>query len=495
MNVILVIFDSLREDCIGCLGSPYWGKVHTPNLDKFAEESLVLKKCYPESLPTLPARRAIYTGKRVFPFKGEEKRLKGDWYGAPGWGPIPEDMSTISEILEVNGYSTALISDVFPQFKPSKNFHRGFHVYICVRGFADDEYRSGPIPRKDEINFWLPKEIRSEINIEFMKNLLINLKGMESEEDYTVAKVMRESVKWLEQNIDRENKFLLIESFSPHEPWITPRYYRDIYCDSKLRQQVLSTYEDVSEWPEDLIKITQASYSAHVTMCDWWFGYLYNSISRLGMLDNTLIIVTTDHGHSIGDNNYLGKSGYPSTPEVYDIPILLRHPSNEFERGKISNMLVQHTDILATILDILGINVDKEIDYYRWEHVVANSAYAEAQRRKLKDFTMHGKSFFNKLINGDEKFREHVTVAWGPNITVITDKWWLNCRVNGKGAFLFDLNSEDCFTKNVAGTNPDIVRELFNISVEDAGGSIPQYLITLADNEKDVPGCSALALK
>jgi len=86
MNIILVVFDSLRKDCIGTYGSPFWGKVQTPHLDSFAKESLLMTRAYPESLPTLPARRALYTGKRVYPFHNADFRLKGDFVGAPGLG-------------------------------------------------------------------------------------------------------------------------------------------------------------------------------------------------------------------------------------------------------------------------------------------------------------------------------------------------------------------------------------------------------------------------
>ena len=99
MNIILVIFDSLRKDCIETYGQPPWGKVKTPNLAKFAEESFVLTKCYPEALPTLPVRRSIYTGKRVYPYHGE-KAHRGDFY-IPGWNPIREDRTTISEMMRL----------------------------------------------------------------------------------------------------------------------------------------------------------------------------------------------------------------------------------------------------------------------------------------------------------------------------------------------------------------------------------------------------------
>ena len=154
MNVILVIFDSLRKDCVGAYGVPPWGKVYTPHFDAFARESLVMKKVFPESLPTLPARRAIYTGQRVYPFHN------GDFVGAPGWGPIPEEQSTLAEILREAGYRTGLIADVYHMFKPSKNFWRGFDQWMFLRGQETDPARSGPRLTPEEIAYWLPEEMR-----------------------------------------------------------------------------------------------------------------------------------------------------------------------------------------------------------------------------------------------------------------------------------------------------------------------------------------------
>ena len=95
MNIVMVVFDSLRKDCMGCYGPPPWWEVKTPHFDALAKESLVMTHMYPESLPTLPTRRALYTGQRVYPFFKSNFRLKGDFVGAPGWGPIPEDQDTI----------------------------------------------------------------------------------------------------------------------------------------------------------------------------------------------------------------------------------------------------------------------------------------------------------------------------------------------------------------------------------------------------------------
>jgi len=492
MNVILLIFDSLRRDCIGILGNPPWGKVKTPNLDRFAGESFILGRCYPESLPTLPARRAIYTGMRVYPFN-KDIYLKGDIKGSPGWGPIDEDRSTLSEILQQNGYTTCLISDIQHMFKPSKNFHRGFSQWQWIRGYEVDAYKSGPLPDRSEIDKYLPKEIQNEIRINFLSQCLMNIQEVKQEEDYSVAKVMRQSVKWLEQNRDKDKLFLTIEAWSPHEPWFVPSYYREMYSTG-YPQQVLSLYCDTSNISENIIKGTQANYSGMVTMCDRWFGYLYEALYNMSMLDNTLIVITSDHGHSIGENNFLGKKGYPSYPEVFDTFIFLRHPDSSYGRGKKSNILIQHTDIPATILDIIGVEPKISDERFKWADYFKGLLGKQMfnQKSRVEKINMHGRSFFNHLVNDEPKFRENVTIGWGAAVTVITNKWWFNCRVDGKGAFLYDLE-EGTLSQNIADNNPDLVRELFNIALEDAGGSFPDYLVDMAKRQEDVPGCSVLA--
>ena len=91
-------------------------------------------------MPTLCARRTLYTGLRTYPFhNGDFRHIKGDFVGiAPGWGPIPEDQHTMAEICEQNGFRTGLISDLYHQFKPSKNFWRGFHQWSFIRGQEAD---------------------------------------------------------------------------------------------------------------------------------------------------------------------------------------------------------------------------------------------------------------------------------------------------------------------------------------------------------------------
>jgi len=187
----------------------------------------------------------------------------------------------------------------------------------------------------------------------------------------------------------------------------------------------------------------------------------------LGLLNNTMIIFTADHGHSIGDGNYMGKRGYPSSPEVFEVPLMIRFPQAE-HAGKTSNMFVQHTDITATILDAAGVKVDDCIE---------------------------GRPFVNNALGNKKGHRDHVTIGWGSAATVVTDKWWFNCKVDGTGILLRDLNAADPFAESVAEDNPEVVKTLFAMAEKDARGGFPGWLIDLAKNQADAPGCSDLAAR
>ncbi|MCM8825040.1 MAG: sulfatase [Candidatus Omnitrophica bacterium] len=465
MNIVLVIFDSLRKDCIGAYGRPFWGKVHTPHFDSFASQSIIFNSAFPESLPTLPARRAIYTGKRVYPFFNGDFRLKGDFVGAAGWGPIPEDQPTLSEILRESGYRTALISDVYHMFKPSKNFWRGFDQWTFLRGQETDPARSGPKLTKNQIDYWLAEKMQNENNIRFIQQCIMNMHDRWQEEEFFAPKVLREASKWLTQNQDAEKFFLVVESFDPHEPWIVPPYYRKMYLKEDGPEQIKSGYSQ-QQLDSYLLRRTQANYSGEVTMCDRWFGYFMETMRVMGLLENTLIIFTADHGHSIGDRSYIGKRGYPSMPEVFEVPLMIRMPQAKYS-GKTSDIFVQHHDIAAEIIEMAGVKVRPSVD---------------------------GKPFLENALKG-KSIRDHVTVGWGANPTVITEDWWLNFKMDMTGILLYRRKGKDAFRVNYALKYPQIVKKLMKIAIDDAGGSFPEWLVELARKQQDAPGCSDLAAR
>jgi len=471
MNIVLVVFDSLRKDCIGCYndgapGRPAWPwRVATPHLDGLAGESLLMDRAYPESLPTLPTRRALYTGRRVYPFHNANFHLKGDFVGAAGWGPIPEEQDTLAEILRDAGYRTGLVADVYHMFKPSKNYWRGFDQWTFLRGQEIDPSRSGPDPDEATIRHWLPEELENPARRAFVIKALKNMYGRPRDEDYFNARVLTAAADWLAQNRDAENFFLTVESFDPHEPWFVPEHYRRMYDDTDGPEQVISGYSEGMSEP--LLRRTRANYSGLVTMCDRWLGHLIEAMRVLGLMDNTLLIVTSDHGHSIGDGGYVGKRGYPSDPSVYDIPVFIRHPDGA-GAGQRSDLLIRHTDISAHILQFASVPVPDDLD---------------------------GKCFFQQATCRGPAVRDHVTVGWGPNVTVIDDRWWLNCKIDGSGVLLHDLKADAPFDANVADGHRDVVKKLFQAALDDAGNDVPDFVMDMAQKQEDAPGCSALAAR
>ena len=472
MNILLLVFDTLRKDCIGAFGAPPWGAVHTPNLNALAAESVVFNRAYPETLPTLPARRALYTGRRVYPFHNSNFFLKGDFVGAPGWGPIPEDHATLAEILRDSGkYRTALISDIPHMFKPSKNFTRGFDQWTFLRGQEIDPHRSGPRPTQAEVDRWLAPELqelsadlggRKGARHDFISQCIMNMYDRHSEEDYFAAALMREAARWLEDNRDADNFFLTIECFDPHEPWFVPEHYRRRYDDSDGQDHVISMYGPTQPLNDALLRRARANYSGLVTMVDRWFGYLYDALNSLGRLDDTVVIVMSDHGHVMGEGGYMGKRGYPSEPAVFDTVLMIRHPDNT---AGVSDHFVQHIDVTAQVLEFAGVRPSDPLD---------------------------GVPVWANALKADRGARDHVTVGWGAAMTVINADWWMNCKVDGSGPFLYRSND---FSTNVADEHPEIVQELYRTGLEDAGDGVPPYLIELAQSAADAPGCSVLAAR
>lgn len=480
-HVILVVFDTLRRDAVGAYQDPPpWGAIRTPNLDAFARESVTFSRAYPESLPTLCARRAIYTGQRTYPFhNGDFRQLRGDFVGtAAGWGPIPEDQDTLAEIFSGEGFRTGLISDLYHQFKPSKNFWRGFDQWTFIRGQETDPARSGPAPSQAEVDYWIPKEFQEMHGklLDAMKSgfthrwfsraILKNMNERVQEDQWFNAQVMQESGRWLQQNLDAERLFLTVESFDPHEPWFVPEHYRRKYDPSDGPEQVISPYAEVPDLPKPLLDRTRANYAGLVEMTDRWFGHLMESLRVTGVLDEALVVVTSDHGHNIGERlGYIGKRGYPSAPETFDVPLMMRHPMG-LAAGSVCEAFVQHHDISATLLEAAGL---------------------------APPLPMDGKSFYATAFEGAPAQRSHVTIGWGSALTVVNDDWWFNSKIDGRGAFLHRGTRPEIGAPNVASENPDVAKAMFELGQQDAKGGFPAYLLEWTKSFADASGCSPFA--
>ncbi len=465
MNIVLIIVDSWRQDHVGAYGNPW---IRTPHLDQLARESVIFTRAYPESLPTLPVRRALHTGKRTFPFHGH-RDYKGDFSGAPGWGPILEEQDTVAEVLSAQGYRTAFITDCYHQFKPSKNFHRGFQEWVWIRGQENDPYRTGPAIPQARIDAHIPDLLRNskvgrlEATENFLRKYLLDNADRRTERDYYPARVFTEAARWLWDNQDANNFFLVVDSFDAHEPWDPPEYYRRMYDpDDDVIDVIHSLYR---RWEGLMtprqVKRLQANYAGEVTMTDRWLGYFLETLRTTGRMEDSVVAVISDHGHNIGldpgDMGYISKQGHPMTHGVADLIMTIRHPQG-VGAGTRCDALCYNHDLTSTLLKMVDVEMPQGTDGIDlWPMV-----------------TSHAKG------------RNYVTIAWGPLVTVITDEWWYNANIWGEGALLFDVRTDHNLEHNLAGQRPEVCEQLRQLAVSDAGGSIPEAFT----NYRAKPGCT-----
>lgn len=147
----------------------------------------------------------------------------------------------------------------------------------------------------------------------------------------------------------------MIEVFDPHEPFDPPFPYNEMYNPAYDGQRFIwPTYGKTDLYSEEELKEIRALYAGEVTLVDRWLGRFLDNIEHLGLMDETMIIIATDHGHLFGEHSMIGKpwsdlGDSNMYQEIAHIPLIIYHP--EGQAGKTVPHLVQPVDLFATVLD------------------------------------------------------------------------------------------------------------------------------------------------
>jgi arylsulfatase A-like enzyme len=202
-------------------------------------------------------------------------------------------------------------------------------------------------------------------------------------------------------------------------------------------------------------------------MVDRWFGELMETLRLSGRLEDTVVAVISDHGHNLGidpgDKGLVSKQGHPMTRAVADLVLMVRHPGGE-HAGAECGQLVYNLDLTPTMLGIAGEQMPLPVDGIdAWGSVAAGSAF----------------------------LRDHITIGWGPLVTVITDEWWLNASIWGEAPLLYTVKDDPNLERNLAPERPELCAALLRLAVEDAGGSIPEAFARYHDK----PGCTPFEVR
>jgi arylsulfatase A-like enzyme len=425
MNVIVIVLDSLRQDHVSLYnrGNGPFEDVpacKTPKLDKFAEDCIVFHNAYPEGLPTMPVRLALMTGQWTLPFRS--------------WEPLRETDITIAQILGGRGYVGGLISDTYHYRAPGMNYHRGFRAYRWVRGQEYDPYVSSPSRRNVDgyVNGNFDATWRARVG-----QFLANTDDFTEESHWFPAQVVDQSIEWLRANRGHERVMLWIDSFDPHEPWDPPARW-DTYGDPSYSgpRIIMPMGGSMGEWasPEE-VRLIRGLYAGEVAFVDDCFGRLFEAMAELGYLEDSIVVITNDHGHPLGDHDKFLKGADRMHSELLKCPFLVRLPGGR-NGGRETKALVQFHDMLPTILDLLDMKSDTA--------------------------GMHGRSF-RAVLEGDSDIHRQAVISGyhpGQERCVRDDVWSYVRRPEGEPDELFNLEDDPRERRNVIDEHPDEARRL-----------------------------------
>jgi arylsulfatase A-like enzyme len=406
-NVLLITLDSLRADHIHTLG---YKRLTTPNLDKFASRCVLFTNAITNAPSTGPAFPAILAS--TYPI------FYLDIYG----DCLPEKHIIISEILKDEGYITAAFCSN-PWLHAKSRYAKGFDYYEdYLTSWFDEIIHKLRKKRQDDVKVSKRSSGKriSKINklIKFSKNQLDTLYGQTIHrlkiiynKNYRSAELLtKDVIRWLENLVSNnitKNFFLWLHYMDTHAPhYPASKYLRRLGCKpfskfymSKINDCRRTTRNDLSQ---DLVDAMIDLYDANILYTDDWLNYLFNNLQKLGIYNNTLIIVTSDHGEQFWERGSFGHGGTFYDEEIR-VPLIIKLPQELDNGRKRINEPVSLIDIPPTILDYL--DIPKPQCY---------------QGESLKP-----------IIEGTHKKREYAIAGVMYPINSIRVRFCLTCRTSG----------------------------------------------------------------
>jgi len=354
-NLLMIMADQHRGDCLGCDGHPV---VRTPNLDRLAREGARFRHAYSTTPTCTPARAALLTG--LSPWN----------HGLLGYTQIPARYPfTKPRALAEAGYWTMAIGK--NHYTPQRNTH-GYHQVLL-----------------DESGRVESKEFRSDYRSWFAMNApdrdpdatgigFNDFRGRPyalPENLHPTAWTGDAAVRFLESYQRPEPWFLKVSFARPHSPYDPPKRLWDLYRDAPIPKAATGRWasrnrprsdETFNSWRGDLgeaqVREARQGYYGSVTHVDEQIGRILASLEKRGLLERTLVLYFSDHGDMTGDHHLWRKSyAYEASARI---PMIVRWPEGliSAKRGVVNGTPVEIRDILPTLLDAAGAPPSRPLD-------------------------------------------------------------------------------------------------------------------------------------
>ena len=366
-NIVLLMTDEMRGDCLGFAGHP---DVKTPYLDTLAARGIYYPNAYSSCPTCVPARAALHTGlsQRHTGRVGYLDRV--DWnYGC-----------TMAGELAKAGYHTECIGKM--HVHPLRH-SAGFHHIELHDGYLH-AYRAPDTPSgenqltADDYFYWLRSELGAQTDV---TDTGMDCNGWTArpwpyaEKYHPTNWVAQRSIDFLRRRDPRQPFFLMASFVRPHAPYDAPQPYFDLYRNRDLRPPLRGDWDDTALLEQtgrifnnitgpsdpDLIREQMVGYYACITHVDHQIGRILLALTEHNLMDNTVILFTSDHGEMLSDH-CLDRKAVPYQGSIR-VPLIVSGPEAfTGRRGVVDDTLAELRDIMPTTLELAGAPIPATLD-------------------------------------------------------------------------------------------------------------------------------------
>jgi len=368
-NILLLHTDQQRWDTLTANGNNI---IKTPNLDRLGASGVNFDHCIAQNPVCMPSRLSLMTGRYCSSLKVTHMAVN-----------VPQDTVAIQHVLGLQGYQTALIGKLHFLAHSNRDHRKphppyGFdHMELSDEpGCYEDAYRA--FVRKvapdqlDNISLGLPPVTAEwhrltgfKDDIKHPRRIFGEWGEFPGDEDVThTAFVGRRTIDYIRSQ-QGAPFFCFAGFYSPHEPFVAPRNYLDLYDVQDMPAPQFP--EDVARrrtgpsFTDEAIRANTRAYYAMISEVDAWVGRIMDTLEEAGIADNTIVAFTSDHGEFLGEHMRYGKG--PWAPDVISrVPLIVNVPEAlGGARGRQVSDIVECVDLVPTLLDAAGIQIPPDV--------------------------------------------------------------------------------------------------------------------------------------
>ncbi len=350
MKAIMIMFDTLNRHLLPPYGCEW---VHAPNFERLAERTVAFDTCYVGSMPCMPARRELHTGRYNFLHRS--------------WGPLEPFDDSMPQLLRDNGVYSHLVSDHYHYWEDGgATYHTRYSTWEISRGQEGDPW-IGQVREPD-----IPPVLVGRRGPNWRQDW-VNRGFMTREEDQPQTQTFDRGLDFIRRNQGEDRWFLQIETFDPHEPFYTMEHYKALYPHRYAGPHFdWPSYERVTQSPE-AVEHLRYQYAALLSMCDHNLGRVLDLMDELDLWDDTLLIVNTDHGFLLGEHQWWAKVKMPFYNEIAHIPLFIWDPRSR-RSGERCGSLAQTIDLPPTLLEYFAVERPPDMQGLPLRDAVAENA-------------------------------------------------------------------------------------------------------------------------